>query len=286
MVRFAAIVLLLALGTMPARAQHTKVKPKAGKKEPRITAKQILPNNGFQPTCNLDSGSVGFYFFPANLGAKWTLRTVSQTLDLTNKVLASDTLYHFERVISDSNKTLQHLPVLRCESSFSYREGHDTEVKVKQTEYYVDDSTVIAVMNHSVSNSLNHTMLVNPIRVGASWRDNADDTVRSTVIAMDEPVITVMGSYPKSMVVLTKIGFGELSKYFVPGVGIVKSIFRGISPSQNGIYVVTTELVNLEKGDPKRSIKFRFPRPVPKTMTLIPVGKQKPTKVSKKQSTH
>jgi hypothetical protein len=249
---------MLALCASPTWAQQAPGKPKKSAHEPRITAKPILPNNGFRPTCNLDSGAVGFYFFPANLGATWTMRTISETLDESNKVLKSDTTFSFERVVSDSNRTLQGLPVLRCESSTRFHEGHEKQAVLKEVEYYVDDSVVIAVVNHSIASNLNHTLIVNPLRVGTSWRDNPEDTLRTTIIALDEPVTTDLGSFPKSIVVKSTIRFGELSKYFVPGVGIVKYIFRGISPSQNGAFVVTTELVNLDKGDPKRSIKFRF----------------------------
>ena len=153
-----------------------------------------------------------------------------------------------------------------------YAAGHVAEAKQSVVEYYVDDSTVIAVFNHSVSNSLNHTLLVNPLRVGASWRDNSDDTIRSKVIAMDEPVTTALGSYQKSMVVESSIGFGVLAKYFVSGVGIVKTIFRGIPPTKNGVFVVTSELVALDIGDPNRSIKRQF-QPLAPQLGLLPMKK-------------
>jgi len=213
---------------------------------------------GFHPTCNLDSNSVGFYFFPANLGAKWTLRTISEYLDAQNKLLKSDTAFSFERVVSDSERTLQGLPVLGVESSVPYLAGREDSAKVKRVEYYVDDSVIMTVINHSISNGLNHILLVNPIRLGASWKDAADDTIRSHIIATAEPVSTPIGDFKSAIVVQTSVGFGELSKYFVPGVGIVKTIFRGIPPAQNGTFVVTSELIKLDRGNPKRSIKRQF----------------------------
>ena len=268
--RFVALFLMV-LCAARLDAQQAPKKSKHPAKRPTITARPIMPN-GFRPTCNLDSGSVGFYFFPANLGAKWTLRTIKQVLDVDNKVLRCDTVFSSERVISDSNKTLQGLPVLRCESIMPYAAGHEAEAKKNVVEYYVDDSTVRTVFNHSVSNTLNHTLIVNPLRIGASWRDNADDTIRSTVIALDEPVTTPKGSYPKSMVVQSSIGIGMLSKYFVQGVGIVKTEFRGIPPTQNGVFVVTSELVALDYGDPNRSIKRQF-QPAAPTLGLLPIKK-------------
>jgi hypothetical protein len=79
------------------------------------------------------------------------------------------------------------------------------------------------------------------------------------------------GDFTDALVVRTPAGFGEMSKYFVPGVGVVKMIFLGIPPQANGTFVVTTELIALEPGNPKRSIKYRF---------------QTPARVSKKSSQH
>jgi hypothetical protein len=229
------------------------------------------PPSSFRPTCNLDSNSVGIYFFPANLGAKWTLRTISQILDLRNKVLKCDTTFSFERVISDSNRTLQGFPVLRCESSLPYHAGGEDTAKTQIVEYYVDDSVVMTVVNHSITNGSNHTMLMNPLRMGASWKDVSDDTIRTSVIATAEPVSTPLGNFPRSLVVQSPGQYGTMSKYFVKGVGIVKVIFRGIPPQENETYLVTSELVALDRGNPKRSIKYRFP----KSMKKVPNQKSK-----------
>ena len=110
----------------------------------------------------------------------------------------------------------------------------------------------------STANSAPGTPRINPLRAGASWRENLDDTIHSWVIATEEPVTTPMGAFPKSVVVVSRIERGELSKYFVPGVGIVKYVFRGVTPKLDGNYIATTELVKLDVGDPKRSIKYRF----------------------------
>ncbi|HEY3874688.1 MAG TPA: hypothetical protein VGM92_04375 [Candidatus Kapabacteria bacterium] len=229
-------------------------------KIPKVRIKTI-PKNTFVPTCNLDSNSVGFYFFPPNLGAKWTLRTISEVLDVQNNVLKSDTTYSFERVISDSMHTLQGLPVLICESSFPYRLGGEDSVKTQQVEYYVDDSVVMTVFNHSITSELNHVLLENPLDSGRAWKDVADDTTLTTIVATNEPVSTPLGDFPRSLVVQTPAGFAMLYKYFVGGVGMVKIVFRGIAPHTNGgSYVVTSELISLDRGNPNRSIKYRFPK--------------------------
>ena len=67
-----------------------------------------------------------------------------------------------------------------------------------------------------------------------------------------------------------------MSKYFVKGVGIVKIVFRGIPPQQNGTFLVTSELVSLDQGNPKRSIKNRF--------QARRIASKKPVRKSKKHS--
>ena len=220
--------------------------------------KILHPKSTFRPTCNLDSNSVGFYFYPPNLGAKWMLRTVAQMLDASSHVLKTDTTYSFEKIVSDSGATLQGLPVLGCIASMPYHAGGEDSAKLSSTEYYVDDSVIMTVFNHSVTSELNHILLVNPLAVGASWKDRAGDTIRSYVVSDSEPVSVPYGSFPKALVVKTPAGFGLMTKYFVGGVGLVKIIFHGIPPQENGSFIVTSELVSLEKGNPKRNIRYRF----------------------------
>lgn len=266
-----AAILLFALGAQaqqPAVNGTNRTNKSYQKKKPAKPSIRVV--SAFRPTCNLDSNSVGSYFFPANLGAQWTMRTISQILDVQSKVLKTDTTYSYERVTSDSNRTIQGLPVLRCASSFPYRAGGEDSAKTNDVEYYVDDSVIVAVINHSVSNSLSHILLVNPLRLGASWRDDANDTTRTRIIALDEPVTTVLGTFPHSIVVQSRQGFGELSKYFVSGTGIVKTVYRGISPRENGSLVVTTELTKVVAGDPKRSMRFRFPKVATKPILIAP----------------
>jgi hypothetical protein len=260
-VRFVWIFVLCAAVLSSAHAQKPAKHKKPAKKKEQPAVK-LATGGSFMPTCNLDSNSVGFYFFPANLGAKWTVRTVQQVFDAQSHLLKSDTTFSYERVISDSNRSLQGLPILTCASSFAFKPGYEDSAKTKEVEYYVDDSTVIAVFNHSVSAGLSHILLINPLANGAQWRDDIEDTIHSKIIAMDEPVTTVLGTFPHALVVQSRLGYGELSKYFVKGMGMVKSVYRGISPRQNGSFVVTSELIKLDRGDEKRSIKYRFPKPI------------------------
>lgn len=250
------LLFVICIAALPLHAQAIKNE----QQKPKFSIKRITPTTGFHPTCNLDSNSVGFYFFPPNLGAKWTLRTISQVFDAESKLLKSDTSYSFERIVSDSNRTLQGMPVIRCESSFPYLLGEDSTVKVKESEYYIDDSVVMTVVNHTLLGGLNHFMLLNPLREGASWKDVRDDTTRTYVIATHEPVSVAYGDFSNSLVLKTPAEFGEMSKYFVRGVGLVKIVFRGVPPSERGTFVVTTELIALDRGDPIRSIKYRFPQ--------------------------
>jgi hypothetical protein len=266
------IVCIALLLAVPAIAQQHPAKKK---NKPALRLKIAPPKgNGFHPTCNLDSNSVGFYFFPPNLGAKWSFQTISQVFDASSKLLKSDTTYSYEKVVSDSNVTLQQNPVIRCESTKPYLFGQEATAKKLETEYYIDDSVVMTIFNHSILSGLDHFLLVNPLRVGAFWKDTREDTLRTYVIALDEPVATPMGDYPKALVVRSKVGFGELSKYFVKGVGLVKMVFRGISPRENGSFVVTSSLMGLERGDPKRSVKYRFKVEKP-AVTLNPVKTKK-----------
>ena len=267
------IVCILCTVSLPAFAQKQKPKSKKGASITIASPSE----SGFRPTCNLDSGSVGFYFFPANLGARWTFETISQIFDATSKLLKCDTTYSYEKVMSDSNRTLQGNPILVCESSKPYLFGQEDSAKRVETEYYVDDSVVMTIFNHSILSGLDHFMLVNPLKVGAFWKDTREDTLRTYVIAVNEPVSTPLGNYPKSVVVRTKVGFGELSKYFVKGVGLVKMVFRGIPPQENGTFVVTSSLIALDRGNPKRSIKYRFTPVQPKVIA-------KTVKTAKKSS--
>jgi hypothetical protein len=205
---------------------------------------------------------VGAYFFPANLGAKWTMRMIQQVYDNRSSLMKSDTFYSFERIVSDTGRSLQGTPILQLESSVPYRFGEELTAKTQPVEYYVDDSVVMAVFNHSIASVLNRYLLVNPLTVGAHWHEKTEDTAVAVVVSMNEPVSVPYGNFTNAMVVQTAVSYGELSRYFVPGVGLVKTVFRGVPPTavpgSVGTLVVTSELMSLERGDESRSIRRRF----------------------------
>lgn len=238
-----------------SRTSQTGPKHKAKHRKAISVAK---PAAVLHPTCELDSGSVGYYYFPANLGAKWTMRVITQIYDAKSQLVQTDTSFSFEHVVSDSNTTLRSEPVLEVESSAPYKAGGEFTARTMPVTYYIDDSVVMFVVNHSLTSSENRFLLVNPLTVGNHWHDRAEDTVVSEIIATHEPVTVPYGAFKNALVVRTRTQTGDLSKYFVPGVGIAKMVYRGWPERLNGTVVVTTELIALDKGDETRSIRTRF----------------------------
>lgn len=265
---FVCIVLVLSFAlTSGGASAQTKTSPKATKahkthlshkthKSPKTPATSTRVIG--RPTYNLDSNSVGNYFFPANLGAKWTMRVITRILDNHSKLIRVDTSYSFERVVNDSNRTIQGAPVVEVESSAPYKWGEELTAATQPVTYYVDDSIAMFVINHSLTSTDNRFLLVNPLKVGNHWHDKQEDTVVSEIIALNEPVTVPYGTFQKSVVVRTRTRDGELSKYFVPGVGIAKMVYRGWPERLNGIVFVTTELIALEPGDSTHGIRARF----------------------------
>ncbi len=230
----------------------------------------------FTPTFYLDSNSVGNFFFPANLGAAWTIRRVTHVFDDSSRIIEGDTVFSIERIVNDSALTLQGLPYLICENSV-FKPGSHQDIVRHESQYYVDDSVVMAILNNSVSYYGNHTMLVNPLKLGAHWKDQREDTLVSRIVSTDEVVTTSMGTF-HALVVTTTLQHGELAKYFVRGVGIVKTVFRGLPPSGIGAYVVTNELVNLDRGIEMRNLR----RYQPKNSKQAPVAAATATKRKRK----
>jgi hypothetical protein len=93
-------------------------------------------------------------------------------------------------------------------------------------------------------------LLVSPMKVGNRWREKADDTVRTTIVSLEEPLTVEGFNWGKAVVTVTKLGFGELAKYFVPNAGMVKTVFRGPGPKGRGATVITSEIVELRNGQP------------------------------------
>jgi hypothetical protein len=65
------------------------------------------------------------------------------------------------------------------------------------------------------------------------------------VVSLHEPVETPAGKFENAVVTSTKLGYGELSKYFVAGNGIVKMVFRGPVSGGKGTLIVMTDLIDI-----------------------------------------
>ncbi|HET6511145.1 MAG TPA: hypothetical protein VFH43_03060 [Candidatus Kapabacteria bacterium] len=198
-----------------------------------------------RPTSNLDPGSVGYYFYPMTPGSYWKTRTVKSLYDLQDSLIASDTLFHKETVSTNSAPSIQGLPLIKCFSK-SFRHGqHEDSAQAQEVAYYVDDSLIMAVFNNSITHSENVSLLTTPLREGYIWPERFEDTIGTKVISLHESVVTPAGKFENAVLTSTRLGFGELSKYFVGGKGIVKMIFRGFANGGMGKIIVTTDLMEI-----------------------------------------
>lgn len=233
--------------------EQTKKKPAAEKKSAagkvdnkvKSSISAVQGSKMSRPTMNLDPASVGYYFYPMTPGSYWKMRTVSSMYDLENKLLASDTMISKELVSTNSAASIQGLPLIKCESK-SFRPGQsETDAQSQEVTYYVDDSLIMAVFNNSVSHNQNVALLTTPLKEGYVWPERFGDTIGTKIVSLREPVETPAGKFESAVVTSTKLGYGELSKYFVGGKGIVKMVFRGPVSGGKGTLVVTTELLEI-----------------------------------------
>lgn len=246
MIKVGMVVLAALILAGDATAQ-TKKKP-ARKQKSSVQVAQPK-GRSIKPTYNLDSGSVGYYFFPITEGSYWTTRTVKSFIDFDGKVMASDTVLSTEHVLSNAEKSLQGAPLVKCES-IARRPGSEIPIAKEEVTYYVDDSLIMAVFNNSITNSENRTLLTSPLAAGMAWPEKWDDSIGTEILSLREPIETAVGSFEDALVTVTRLGYGELVKYFVGQKGIVKMIFRGPAPNSRGSLVVVTDLVELHRADP------------------------------------
>lgn len=244
-IRIGMMVLMSIAVVAGAEAQTKK---KSSKKPKQAIGTVKAPAKKLRPTTDYGEGSVGRYFYPVTEGSEWTLRTVKSLYDHNNMVLASDTLFSTERVITNAAKSLQGLPLIKCES-YSYKPGHEASA-TEEVTYYVDDSLIMAVMNNSVSHGENRALLTTPLRAGFVWPEKWDDSVGTEIVSLNEAVETPAGKFDNALVTVTRLGHGELAKYFVPEHGIVKMVFRGPEAQDRGTIVVTTDLMSVKRGEP------------------------------------
>ena len=204
-------------------------------------------HSSFRPTFNLGPGSVGNYFYPQTVGSSWKMKIVERVYDASNNVLSSDSLYNKETITSNSNKTFQGLPLLTCTAK-SWRGLDSSRADSAVSNYYVDDSIIMAVFNNSINNNQNRVLLVGPLKVGNHWLEKVEDSARTEIVSKNEVISGPFGNFGNALVTVTRLGKIEIDKYFVPNVGIVKTTMRAPGRKEGETIVVTSELIQFVRG--------------------------------------
>jgi hypothetical protein len=233
-------------GQVDAQTKKPSTKKSSKKVENKDKSISVAKKGkSMRPTSNLDPGSVGYYFYPMTPGSYWKMRTVKSLYSTKDSLVASDTLFHRETVTTNSAPSMQGLPLIKCVSK-SFRPGQLEDSAVAQeVSYYVDDSLIMAVFNNSITHSQNVALLTSPLRKGLVWPEHHEDTIGTMVVSLDENVETPAGKFEHAVLTSTRLGYGELLKYFVGGKGIVKMVFNGIANGGRGRIQVTTELMDI-----------------------------------------
>jgi hypothetical protein len=230
----------LAKSKTSASVTHKKKKTKSKKKLTPKKTISIAPLSRLKPTMTGTPGTVKYYFFPTDTGTWWKLRTVQLYIDQNNKVARGDTLFSESLVTSNKSFSLQRLPLL-VTSDTSYK---STGVGVRsQSTYYVDDSIAMTVFNNSVTHGENRIFLVAPVKLRNAWHEKLDDTTVTAIAGFVDSVVTPIGTFDSVLVTLTQQQYTDMRKYYVPGRGIVKTVFRSPGPSGIGLVIVTMEMV-------------------------------------------
>jgi len=224
-----------------ALAQKGKTAPKKG-----ITIAPA-PKDQFHPTFNMGAGSVGSYFYPQSVGTYWKMKIVQKYFRADNSVISSDSIYSLERVVSNSLKSDQGLPFISCETQ-SWRGDDTLHAEKDRDSYYVDDSLIMAIFNNSLWSNQNKVLLVSPLKLGAHWLEQTGDSVRCEIVSMHDTVTTPYSGFGNALVTVSRAGLIELDKYFVPNVGLVKTIMRRPGSRDGEAVVVTSELIDWHLG--------------------------------------
>ena len=234
----------LRVNLLLKQEEAKKKKTKAKKKPTSKKTISISPSSRLKPTMTGTSGTVKYYFFPTDTGTWWKLRTVQLYIDQNNKVARADTLFSESLVIDNKSFSLQRLPLL-VTSDTSYK---STGVGVRsQSTYYVDDSIAMTVFNNSVTHGENRIFLVAPVKLRNAWHEKLEDTTVTAIAGFVDSVVTPIGTFDSVLVTLTQQQYADMRKYYVPGRGIVKTIFRSPGPSGRGLVIVSTEMVAFKK---------------------------------------
>ncbi len=243
----------LTLSAVTSGAQAQKKKPKKKKKGSSLKIDSAM---NFMPTRSFAKGTVGSYFFPNRLGAGWTLRTVRTILSDSGKVLKADTIYYHQVVTDTAHFSLQRLPltVLRDETYGPAK----ADTTLAESFFYVDDSLAMTVFNNSITQRQNRIFLVSPLEIGNHWHDTYDDTNITVIVGKVDSLITPVGRFDSVIVTLSRKEYSDFRKFFAPGYGIVKSIFRSPGPKGHGLFIITTDMIECTiPGEPKESLKTK-----------------------------
>jgi hypothetical protein len=237
--------------TGEVNAQKTKKKSSSKTETPKP---EIRVEDGpeFSPTRTGAPGTAMSYFWPTKVGTTWMHRTVRIRMDDTGRVVATDTSFNTHRVVSDTEFSLQRLPLVKCETEGYRSGGSDTGRSV--AFYYVDDSIAMAVMNNSVSHRMNAVFLVSPLREGNAWHEKYDDTSYCVIGGWVDSVETPMRTFDSVLMTVTRAGYTELVKFYAQGYGLIKSVFRAPGPGSRGIVAMVTEMMALKPPDPAENL--------------------------------
>jgi len=246
-----ALFALMLVLPQSGMAQKGKKKSSSKTEAPKTQIK-VTPGAKLKPTRTGEPGTVMSYFWPMKPGASWTHRTVRLRMDDSGKVVATDTSFNMHRVIADTGYSLQHLPIVQCETRGYKSGGLDT---ARGTAfYYVDDSIAMTVMNNSINHRLNAVFLVSPLREGNAWHEKYDDTAYCVISGLVDSLNTPVGMLDSVLMTVTRVGYTELVKFYAQGYGLVKSVFRAPGPGSHGVVAMITEMVALKPPDPAENL--------------------------------
>lgn len=241
---------ILWLSSIEAVAQVTKSKSKKPKSKVTIrTSESTMPR--FLPTRSFSPGSVGAYFYPREVGSKWTLRSISSyyasevtSVGTSERLLASDTAFVTEQVVANNRSSLQLLPLVICKDSIFH--SRTKRADEQEAQYYVDDSVIMVVYNNSMLNQDNRVILMSPLTEGYSWPEKQGDTILTTIENLAAHIETPAVTSDSALVTQTFHRGTVLSKFFVQGYGLVKSEYRAPGREAGQRISVETELVSIE----------------------------------------
>jgi len=105
----------------------------------------------------------------------------------------------------------------------------------------------MTVFNNSVTSSENRIFLVAPVKLHNAWHEKLEDTIVTSIAGFGDSVVTPIGTFDSVLVTLTLLQYYDMRKYFVPGHGIAKTIFRSTGPGGRGLVIITTEMIAFRK---------------------------------------